>query len=121
MFVSLLYLLRHYLLLYITRRSTKVDELSSDSEKANQYSRRNCLRITGLQEKDNDLIDKVVMDMVKAIDVDVTLDDIDRTHRLCKTTPANSAPPRDVIVKFVSYRARQKVHRQRTITLRCRV
>ena len=52
--------------------------------------------------------------MVKVIDVDVTLDDIDRTHRLGKTTPANSAPPRDVIVKFNLYRARQKVHRQRT-------
>ena len=88
MFVSLLYLLRHYLLLYITRRSTKVDELSSDSEKANQYSRRNCLRITGVQEKDNDLIDKVVMDMVKAINADVTLDDIDRTHRLGTNNPS---------------------------------
>lgn len=99
----------------VTVLENKVESLASDNEKSGQYSRRNCLRVTGLKEGDGEAVDQVVMDMIKAIGADVSLDDIDRTHRLGKTRNSTSSTrSRDVIVKFVSYRSRQKVYKLRT-------
>ena len=91
----------------------RVEELELKVERAEQYSRRNCLRMSGISETDNESVDKKVMQMTTAIGSDIALCDIDRCHRLGRprtTTSGNQmSRPRDIIIKFTSFRARQKV------------
>ena len=50
----------------------------------------------------------------RAIEADVSIDDIERSHRVGK--PRSFGRPRDMIVKFVSYRVRRRVYGARTKT-----
>ena len=49
--------------------------------------------------------------MATALDSDISINDIDRSHRLGKPRRSNgqTVKPRDIIIKFTSYRARQKL------------
>ena len=91
----------------------RVEELELKVERAEQYSRRNCLRMSGISETDNESVDEKGMQVTTAIGSDIALCDIDRCHRLGRprtTTSGNQmARPRDIIIKFTSFRARQKV------------
>ena len=49
-----------------------------------QYSRRNCVRISGAQEENNEDTDRIVHNMAKDLNVNLTLADIDRSHRVGK-------------------------------------
>lgn len=51
-----------------------VAEQISQGDKSNQYSRPNCLRITGIQEVTGESADNIVMDIIKAIGAEVILD-----------------------------------------------
>ena len=89
----------------------RVEKLEISADNAEQFSRRNCLRISGVPEKNDEVIDKIVLDLATAIDADIKLEDIDRSHRLGKPKSRDSsddtpARPRDIIVKFSTYRAR---------------
>ena len=71
-----------------------------------QYSRRNCLVITGIEETKGENTDEVVKDFAKnKLDVTVNDADIDRTHRLGKPGIGKFRP---IIAKFTNYRARHK-------------
>ena len=50
--------------------------------------------------------------------VELKIEDIDRSHRLGKPGSEASprSKPRDIIVKFATYRMRQKVYKSRTLT-----
>ena len=80
---------------------------------AEQYSCRNSLPISGVEEKTDEVTDDIVLQIAEVCGVDRSLSDIDRSHRL-QVTPANpnstakEKRPRDIIVKFVSYRSRNK-------------
>ena len=96
-----------------------IKEISADN--AEQYSRRNCLRISDVPENNDEVTDNIVLDLATAIDADIKLEDIDRRHRLGKPKSRDSsddtpARPRDMIVKFSTYRARQKVYKARALT-----
>ena len=58
--------------------------------------------------------DSIVMKLAAAIDADVDLPQIDRSHRLADPTKAWTRP-RDIIVKFATYRSRQALLKQRTL------
>lgn len=74
---------------------------------AEQYSRRACLRIAGVPESMEESTDSIVLDIAKACGVDLTLSDIDRSHRVRSRNSAdNKKQTADIIVKFVSYRSR---------------
>ena len=92
----------------------RVELLEAKVDAAEQYSRRNCLRIAGVPENQSENTDVYVIDFTRAIDAEVTLDDIERSHRVGKRR--DSGRPRDIIVKFSSYRARRKVYGARTKT-----
>ena len=66
----------------------------------------------------NNKKDSIVLDLAKAIDVELKIEDIDRSHRLGKPGSEASprSKPRDIIVKFATYRMRQKVYKSRTLT-----
>ena len=109
---------------------------------ANQYSRRNSLRISGVTEfvgtplpqpfaglsassaivdmsskakkiptvsrKDTDAY---VLKMCHDMGVQMSIDDIDRSHRSGKSIPSKS---RDILVKFATYRARNRLFTARS-------
>ena len=65
--------------------------------------------------------DNIVLDLATAIDADIKLEDIDRSRRLgkpksCDSSDDTPARLRDIIVKFSTYRARQKVYKARALT-----
>lgn len=91
----------------------RVSNLEKAVDQGEQYSRRNNLRITGYRETENESTDDIVLKMAADIGSDIELSDIDRSHRVGRPG-ANRTKPRDVIVKFTSYRARQKLYKKRT-------
>ena len=52
------------------------------------------------------------MNIASAIETNLVIDEIDRTHRVGKLEPS-STKPRDIIIKFTSFRARQKMMRNK--------
>jgi len=67
-----------------------------------QYSRRNNLRIFGVEEQANEDTDKLVIDLADKIGVHLEPYHIDRSHRIGKV----GERPRPIIVKFVRYAER---------------
>ena len=92
---------------------SRVASLAKTADQAEQYSRRNCLRISYYEEKKDENTDVIVMNMAADIGCDLQLNEIDRSHRVGKPH-ANRSKYREIIVKFTSYRARQKLYKMRT-------
>ena len=87
----------------------RVNELTTAIEKQEQYSRRNCLLLHGIQENTNEDTDKLSLDMVNNnLQLDLTGENIERTHRIGK--PKSDGKPRPIIIKFVRYNVRRKVY-----------
>ena len=96
----------------------KVARLEAAANETEQYSRRNCLRVSGVPESPNEDTDELIMSIATAIDVDLDLRDVDRSHRLGKpsTTESPRARPRYILVKFATYKMRHKFYKARTLT-----
>jgi hypothetical protein len=75
-----------------------------------QYSRRNCLIVTGVRETKGENTDEVIKSFA-ASKLGVTVEDmdIDRTHRLGKP----GMKPRPIIVKLTRYNTRLKIMKER--------
>ena len=60
-----------------------------------------------MPENKNENTDDLAMEVIDSkIDIKITANDIDRTHRIGKLK--NNAKPRSVIIKFVRYNGRKK-------------
>lgn len=94
----------------IAELKSELSAARDDIDDLEQYSRRNSLTISGVPESDRESTDALVIDVAKAAGVDVTVADIDRTHRFGK---AKNNKPRQIIAKFVSYNKRQQVYEAR--------
>ncbi|MEW8547181.1 MAG: hypothetical protein AB2693_27025 [Candidatus Thiodiazotropha sp.] len=96
----------------------RVMKLEDAVDTAEQYSRRNCLRISGVREQPNENTDDIVTNIASAIDVDIDFRDLDRSHRLGRASTQDRPrdKPRDIIVKFTTYRARARFFKARTLT-----
>ena len=96
----------------------KVNKLESSMENAELYSRHNCLRESGVPEHHPVSTADFVCTLAHAIGVDLNKDDIDRSHRLGKLPDdaEENARPRDIVVKFVSYRKRAQLYKARVKT-----
>jgi hypothetical protein len=90
----------------------QVNTLKATADSAEQYSRRNNIRIAGYPESSGENTDQIVLDICKQLNVDMNVNEIDRSHRTGKRT--GSGPPRPIIVKFISYRARQRLLKARS-------
>lgn len=88
-----------------------------------QYSRRNCIVITGVPEtpekkdangkKIPEDTDQLVRDMIKeGLGIEVKKEEIDRTHRATRTKP-RGGKPRAIIAKFATYNTRHKIIKDR--------
>ena len=76
----------------------RVKKLETAMDDAEQYSRRNCLRISNVPEDASEDTDKLVIDVARAVHADISQSDIDRSHRLGKP---GKRPVRDIIVVYL--------------------
>lgn len=99
----------------IIHLENRVAELEGQNDALEQYTRRNSIRVSGIPEEDGECCETKVLDTFKAMNVSppITPDHIDRLHRVGKPNLA-SGKPRQIIVKFTSYRYRSKVMAQRS-------
>ena len=93
--------------------STKIEKLEKLQDQQEQYSRRNCLLVHGIAEEKEEITDEVTINALnEKLDQDITLRDIDRTHRIGehKNTTGKTRP---IIVKFVRYNIRNRAFRNK--------
>lgn len=91
----------------LQERVVRLEMIADDSE---QYSRRNCIRITGIPEDKDEDTDGIVLKMARDLNADLRLEDIDRSHRVGKVQAGRA---RAVLVKFSTYRARRNLYSRR--------
>lgn len=91
----------------------RINALESKQDRAHQYSRRYSVRVSGIAETRGENTDDVVSALAEAIGANITLDEIDRSHRVGEIRPG-STKSRDILVKFATYRARQKLFKKRS-------
>lgn len=100
----------------IEKRIDDLEEKMIDCvDRQEQYSRRNCLLLHGIPERQGEDTDTLVLDEARKIlgREDMTIKDIDRSHRVgprrtsAEVTKAGKQSQRPIIVRFTSYRARQ--------------
>ena len=90
----------------------RISTLETASETAEQYSRRNCLRVVGVTESPYEVTDDIVMDIASETGANISPADIDRSHRLKQ--PSHWTTPKSMIIKFATYRARNAFYRARS-------
>ena len=94
--------------------TARVNALESQADQAEQYSRRNCLRVSGYTEDPNENSDDIVLQLASDIGSPIKLEDIDRSHRVGNPNSTRRKVPRDIIVKFATYRTRAYFYKART-------
>lgn len=93
----------------VERQSDTISTLKEKANEAEQYSRRNCVRLYGIPEVKSakEDTDSVVLDLAqKKLGVALKREDIDRSHRVGPPSKDRKSP-RPIIIKLTSYRARQ--------------
>ena len=88
-----------------------MSKLESVAEESEQYSRRNSLRISNINEDDEEDSDRVVLHIADVLNVDIRQLDIDRSHRVGKPTTTKN---HDMLVKFATNHARQRIYRAKS-------
>ena len=104
----------------VLEQKQSISKLESSVNNMEQYSRRSCIRIFGLEEKRGENTDTLVSEVIRT-KLGVSLDpmkDIDRSHRT-GSVPEPSASsdqssvkkprPRPIIVKLNTYRKRREI------------
>ena len=87
----------------------KVQGTISEVDNLQQYSRCNCLLFHGITESSDEDTDELVIDQCnEKLNLSITRDMLERTHRL-GSTPAQGGKPSAIIVKLCSYRNRRLV------------
>jgi hypothetical protein len=86
---------------------SKTLDLNTRQEEAEQYSRKNNVRIGNYTEKQSENVTDIVIDIASKIGSNISKSDIDNCHRLGKKK-SDSQKTRDIIVKFTSYRAKSE-------------
>lgn len=99
----------------VTSLRTEVNDLKLRIDDMEQYTRRNCLKFSGIPENPKDNTDQLVLNVVnnlvlKEDEEKITIKDISRSHRVGKFNSHSHSRPRDIIVKFVSYRDRARIY-----------
>lgn len=107
--------------------TAKIDDLE-------QYSRRSCLRIVGIEESANENTNELVLGLANRLNIEVNPEDIEISHRvgpirnvpypgqndgaaeaLGERRPSRNGRPREIIVKFRNSQARISLLKGRAI------
>ena len=87
----------------------RVDSLSGQVEKQEQYSRHNCLSLHGILESRNDKTDDLcIAALNEHFELSITAADTNCTNRIGKRRDAGQTT-RPIIIKFVRYNIRKNV------------
>ena len=87
----------------------KVSNLFVQVDEQEQYSRRNCLLIHGVEENQNEDTDILSINIINEhLGLDIQPSDIDRTHRIGNKNITRKKG-RAIIIKFIRYNTRKKV------------
>lgn len=95
--------------LQVSDLNKRISKLEIEADAQEQYGRRNCLRISGVEEHRDENTDDIVLSIAQKLDLPITVTDIDRSHRVGKSVRGS----RKIIVKFSTYRARQLMFAER--------
>lgn len=90
-------------LVLVQKFENYVNNTSARFDREEQYSRRNSVRIAGLKVDKGESTDEAVLKLANVIAAGTTINDISRSH-FTKGKQFNGA--KQIIVRFVSYRAR---------------
>ena len=86
-------------------KNKTLSEMIDDQE---QYSRRNCLPLHGVDEEDVEDTDQKIIEVIaEEMDIQLVEEDLDRTHRIGKKSDGKSRP---IIIKFTRYNVRKKIY-----------
>ena len=88
----------------------KVIKLQRDVDDGEQYCHLNRVRISGVGESGEEDTDRIIKNIARDLDADITLNDTVKSHRVGKSR--NGRPPA-IVVKFTSYRARHAFYSKR--------
>ena len=96
---------------HVSKLQSEMNVVVEGLDRQEQYSRRNCLLIHGINEnKDEDTDDIVIKTLNSDLNLDLSINDLDRTHRIGKSRVVNATTKsRPIIVKFARYIVRRKV------------
>ena len=94
----------------LTRTNEELTSIKRQLEAMEAYSRRNCLTISGIPEREGESTDQLVVAVAKAAGVTITTSDLDRSHRVGQPKRGR---PRNIIVKLLSYNLRQRLYEAR--------
>jgi hypothetical protein len=104
----------------VVHKGLEIRTLRDRIDELEQYSRRNCLRISNVPEKAGEDTDQLVCAVASAAGLSLSVDCIDRSHRIGRVTGSSSGAassgkkaPRQIIVKMVSYRQRDLLMKAR--------
>ena len=93
----------------VTEMGKKIEELEQVTDRQEQYSRRNCLLLHGIEENDHENIDGLAIKFInEKMELDVKHIDIDRTHRIGRRDKTKKKV-RPIIIKFSRYNIRAQV------------
>lgn len=93
------------------KKSQQGIENKIDSQE--QYSRRNCVLIHGIEEQHNEDPYKLVVEILnEKLSVNISTNDISRCHRIGSQRDKTNKK-RPLIVKFISYQTKDKVWRRK--------
>ena len=89
----------------LKERVQSLEKVSDDHE---QYSRRNCSLIHGIEEDKDEFTDDVVVNKLQdKLELEISKNNIDRSHRIGKPSPREKRP---IIVKIIRYNDRYKAY-----------
>ena len=85
-------------------------------DRQEQYSRRKCLLIRGVDEVEGEDTDKLSIKLIEEhMNQIIQPEDINRSHRLGNPKKSIKAKPRPVIVKSVKYNTRNIIYRNKKV------
>ena len=91
-------------------------EYESKFDDTEQYSRRSCLILTGITERQGENTDDLILNAFNTyLGINLDLYETDRSHCLGRkrTDQDEHQIDRPIIIKFIGYRSRQKVFKQK--------
>ena len=93
----------------ISKMSNEMKDLKKEVDRQEQYSRRNCLLVHGVKEEQNEDTNKVVIKLIRDnLEEDISLENLDRTHRIGSSRNSNGKT-RPIIIKFARYNVHRRV------------
>lgn len=93
----------------LEKQQEETDNLWASLDDLEQYSRKNSLEISGVPETCYTSTEEVVLKVASVLDVDLTPNDIEISHKLRRRGATNT-----IIAKFVSHKAKSNLYKQRT-------